>query len=52
MSAIRMKVQTADKNIQIISNPHNSSPSIYTSWSEKLHAYKKQIHPDVFNLLN
>ncbi len=32
--------------------PHNSNPSIYTSWSEKLHAYKKQIHPDVFNLLN
>ncbi len=38
MGAVRMTVQTADKN-----NPHDSSPSINVR-SEKLRLCKKQIH--------
>ncbi len=50
MGAVRMRVQTADKNITIsTSNPHHSNLLI-VSWSRKLHVYRKQIHYyDVFN---
>ncbi len=41
MGAVRMRVQTADKNT---SNTHHSSPSINILWSEKLHVCKKKIH--------
>ncbi len=41
MGAVRMRVQTADKNIT--SNPHHSSPSINVLRSEKLCVCKKQI---------
>ncbi len=46
MGAVRMRVQTADKNITIIHkyDPHNFSPSINVLWSEKLSVCKKQIH--------
>ncbi len=40
MGAVRMRVQTADKNINYL---HDSSPSI-NILSEKLHVCKKQIH--------
>ncbi len=30
--------------IKHYSNPHNSNPSIYVLWSEKLHVCKKQTH--------
>ncbi len=39
MGAVRMRVQTADKNIT--SNPHDSSPPFNVFWIEKLHACKK-----------
>ncbi len=41
MDAVRMKVQTADKNITII---QNSSLSINVLWSEKLRVCKKQVY--------
>ncbi len=40
MGAVRLRVQTADKNITII----HSSPSNNILWSEKLYVCKKQIH--------
>ncbi len=40
MGAVRMRVQTADKNITII----HTSPSVNVLWSEKLCVCKKQIH--------
>ncbi len=44
MGAVRMRVQSADKNHH--NNPLHSSTSI-TIWSEKLHICKKQIHQDI-----
>ncbi len=44
MGAVRMRVQTADENITIItSNPHNSSLSFSVLWSNKLHVFKNII---------
>ncbi len=46
MGAVRMRVQTADKNITIIhklSTPLQSSPSVNIFWRKKLHVYKKQL---------
>ncbi len=34
-----------------ICNPHHPSPSINVLWSKKLSVCKKQIHQDIFNLL-
>ncbi len=48
MGAVRMRVQTADKNITVITS--NSSTSINILWSEKLCVCNKQIHQDIFNL--
>ncbi len=45
MGAVRMRVQTADKNITIT----HTSPSVNILWSEKLRVRKKQIHEDDFN---
>ncbi len=42
MGAVRMRVQTADKNLT--SNPHDSNPSDSILWSLKL-----CIHQDDFN---
>ncbi len=47
MGAVRMRVQTADKNFT--SNPHHSSPSVNILWSEKLRVCKKHIHQDTSN---
>ncbi len=48
MGAVRMRVQTADKNIT--SNPHHSSPSINVLLREKLCVCREKIHhEDVFN---
>ncbi len=45
MGAIRMRVQTVDKNITIIHKyPHHSSPSIKVLLSKKLSLCAKQIH--------
>ncbi len=41
MGAVRMRVQTTDKNITK-SNPHDSSASINVLWSEKLCVSKKE----------
>ncbi len=42
MGAVRMRIQTADKNTTIIHN--RLCPSIDIFGSEKLCGYKKQIH--------
>ncbi len=34
-----------------ISDPHHSSPLVNIMWSKKLSVCKKQIHQDIFNLL-
>ncbi len=50
MGAVRMRVQTADKNITIIHKHHDSSPLMNIMWSKELHICTKQIHHwDVFN---
>ncbi len=41
MGAVRLRVQTADKNITM-SISHQSTPSINILWSEKLHICDKQ----------
>ncbi len=46
MGAVRLRVQTADKNN---TNPHQSSLSINILCSEKLQFCKKQIHQDISN---
>ncbi len=40
MGAVRMRVQTANKNKTVI----HTSPLINVLWSEKLLVYKKEIH--------
>ncbi len=45
MGAVRLKVQTADKNITII---QNSSLSINVLWSEKLRVCKKQVYEYIY----
>ncbi len=40
MGAVKIRVQTANKNISVI----NKTPSINILWSEKLHVYNKQIY--------
>ncbi len=40
MGAVRMRVQTADKNITII----HTTPSVKVLWSQKQHVCKKQIY--------
>ncbi len=42
MGAVRMRVQTADKNVTM--NQHEPSPSINILWREKLCVRKKTIH--------
>ncbi len=45
MGAVRMRVQTADKNITII---HTTPVHQLTSCEVKSYVYKKQIHQDIF----
>ncbi len=57
MGAVKMRVQTAHKNITIINqiNPHDSTPSInvrLSELSEKLCVCNKQIHHKVVLILN
>ncbi len=42
MGAVRMRVQTAERNITII-HKQSTCPSFNVLWSEKLYVFKKQI---------
>ncbi len=44
MGAVRMRVQTADKNTTItLNNPQNSNPLVNVLWSEKLRFVIEQL---------
>ncbi len=44
MGAVRMRVQTADKNITILHTTPVHQLTCEILWSQKLRVYKKQIH--------
>ncbi len=51
MGAVRIRIQTACKNIKIMHNYHNTNLSINSLWSEMLCVCKKQIcHQDILTL--